>query len=144
MALDRPYDDGRVQTANVGIRSSTVSANVIPVDDIIFMFRAKRPLYLRYFRLDETAETCISDQRVRRNTAELQTSGAKRAETWRGGRASHRLGGSVGGRDGDREGGLKDEAGIRAIELQPDFETCLLYTSPSPRDLSTSRMPSSA
>ena len=25
-----------------------------------------------------------------------------------------------------------------------DFLTCLLYTSPSPRDLSTSRMPSSA
>jgi len=25
-----------------------------------------------------------------------------------------------------------------------DFESCLLYTSPSPRDLSTSRMPSSA
>ena len=25
-----------------------------------------------------------------------------------------------------------------------DVETCLLYTSPSPRDLSTSRMPSSA
>ena len=25
-----------------------------------------------------------------------------------------------------------------------DFGTCLLYTSPSPRDLSTSRMPSSA
>ena len=25
-----------------------------------------------------------------------------------------------------------------------DFSTCLLYTSPSPRDLSTSRMPSSA
>ena len=25
-----------------------------------------------------------------------------------------------------------------------DTETCLLYTSPSPRDLSTSRMPSSA
>ena len=24
------------------------------------------------------------------------------------------------------------------------FEICLLYTSPSPRDLSTSRMPSSA
>ena len=24
------------------------------------------------------------------------------------------------------------------------FDTCLLYTSPSPRDLSTSRMPSSA
>ena len=28
------------------------------------------------------------------------------------------------------------------INLKPD--TCLLYTSPSPRDLSTSRMPSSA
>ena len=30
---------------------------------------------------------------------------------------------------------------IRALVLSP---TCLLYTSPSPRDLSTSRMPSSA
>ena len=28
--------------------------------------------------------------------------------------------------------------------LVEDLETCLLYTSPSPRDLSTSRMPSSA
>ena len=27
---------------------------------------------------------------------------------------------------------------------EEDFEACLLYTSPSPRDLSTSRMPSSA
>ena len=27
---------------------------------------------------------------------------------------------------------------------QPRIMTCLLYTSPSPRDLSTSRMPSSA
>ena len=30
-----------------------------------------------------------------------------------------------------------------AAEIE-DLETCLLYTSPSPRDLSTSRMPSSA
>ena len=29
-------------------------------------------------------------------------------------------------------------------ETKKDFHTCLLYTSPSPRDLSTSRMPSSA
>ena len=29
-------------------------------------------------------------------------------------------------------------------EIWPDYPTCLLYTSPSPRDLSTSRMPSSA
>ena len=37
----------------------------------------------------------------------------------------------------------------KALELDPTsaflrFEACLLYTSPSPRDLSTSRMPSSA
>ena len=29
-------------------------------------------------------------------------------------------------------------------EVRPRFGVCLLYTSPSPRDLSTSRMPSSA
>ena len=28
--------------------------------------------------------------------------------------------------------------------FEVDFKSCLLYTSPSPRDLSTSRMPSSA
>ena len=39
-----------------------------------------------------------------------------------------------------------EEAAIvsaKAENLQ-DLKTCLLYTSPSPRDLSTSRMPSSA
>ena len=30
------------------------------------------------------------------------------------------------------------------VELDYDYTGCLLYTSPSPRDLSTSRMPSSA
>ena len=30
------------------------------------------------------------------------------------------------------------------VQNAPDFGFCLLYTSPSPRDLSTSRMPSSA
>ena len=30
------------------------------------------------------------------------------------------------------------------IDLDTDIKDCLLYTSPSPRDLSTSRMPSSA
>ena len=29
-------------------------------------------------------------------------------------------------------------------EARPNVTSCLLYTSPSPRDLSTSRMPSSA
>ena len=31
-----------------------------------------------------------------------------------------------------------------AYDFEPCDEDCLLYTSPSPRDLSTSRMPSSA
>ena len=31
-----------------------------------------------------------------------------------------------------------------AIDFYHHYEDCLLYTSPSPRDLSTSRMPSSA
>ena len=82
MALDRPFDDGCVQTANVDVSASIVSANTM--DDKIFMFRTKRSLYLRHFRLDETAETDVSDQRGKRKTAELHTSGAKRAETWRG------------------------------------------------------------
>ena len=33
---------------------------------------------------------------------------------------------------------------IDLSELNATLESCLLYTSPSPRDLSTSRMPSSA
>jgi len=36
-------------------------------------------------------------------------------------------------------------AEIIAVQLHPELaKGCLLYTSPSPRDLSTSRMPSSA
>ena len=34
------------------------------------------------------------------------------------------------------------DAGATQIDIR--YEDCLLYTSPSPRDLSTSRMPSSA
>ena len=34
--------------------------------------------------------------------------------------------------------------GAPASDTPDQTETCLLYTSPSPRDLSTSRMPSSA
>ena len=33
---------------------------------------------------------------------------------------------------------------VRAVDALSRFSDCLLYTSPSPRDLSTSRMPSSA
>ena len=32
----------------------------------------------------------------------------------------------------------------QVVEIMDELEGCLLYTSPSPRDLSTSRMPSSA
>ena len=35
-------------------------------------------------------------------------------------------------------------ADLRALAADAAFQGCLLYTSPSPRDLSTSRMPSSA
>ena len=36
------------------------------------------------------------------------------------------------------------ETEIESLSKKLDISTCLLYTSPSPRDLSTSRMPSSA
>ena len=101
MCIRDSFDDGRVQTANVAVRASTVSANI--VDHLIFMFTAKRSLCFRQF-LEETAETDVSDQRGRRKTAELHTSGAKRAATGRGGkvvRAGQRLGGGVGGWNGE-------------------------------------------
>ena len=33
---------------------------------------------------------------------------------------------------------------LNQVNKDEHFDACLLYTSPSPRDLSTSRMPSSA
>ena len=36
------------------------------------------------------------------------------------------------------------DADARVLDNDGNFGACLLYTSPSPRDLSTSRMPSSA
>ena len=38
----------------------------------------------------------------------------------------------------------KEEDSIRVVKEVVEIYGCLLYTSPSPRDLSTSRMPSSA
>ena len=55
------------------------------MDHLIFMFKAKRRIYFRQLRLYETEETGVSDQRGRRKTAVLNTSGVKRAKTWRGG-----------------------------------------------------------
>ena len=37
-----------------------------------------------------------------------------------------------------------EEAFVKILKWLGEDPTCLLYTSPSPRDLSTSRMPSSA
>ena len=54
--------------------------------------------------------------------------------------------GSVGG-DVSHDGGISDLLVTKDNEsmgFNPVEFTCLLYTSPSPRDLSTSRMPSSA
>ena len=48
----------------------------------------------------------------------------------------------LGGRAGDGPA-LSDEDALADRRLV-DVDDCLLYTSPSPRDLSTSRMPSSA
>ena len=41
---------------------------------------------------------------------------------------------------------IRDDPKVRREELESfaRYSDCLLYTSPSPRDLSTSRMPSSA
>ena len=48
--------------------------------------------------------------------------------------------------DGLMQVGLKTSVPILSVSLTPHQfqETCLLYTSPSPRDATLSRMPSSA
>ena len=47
--------------------------------------------------------------------------------------------------NGDEASALREVSGrLDARQLRELSKTCLLYTSPSPRDLSTSRMPSSA
>ena len=51
-------------------------------------------------------------------------------------------GGGGNGRDSGKEGGRKQPTGGK--NKPEGSNPCLLYTSPSPRDLSTSRMPSSA
>ena len=46
---------------------------------------------------------------------------------------------------GAGHGSVANSGAVQALSLARDrFGICLLYTSPSPRDLSTSRMPSSA
>ena len=52
-------------------------------------------------------------------------------------------------REGEHALYIADKAGVWTLEANTIFKAsflkdCLLYTSPSPRDLSTSRMPSSA
>ena len=40
--------------------------------------------------------------------------------------------------------GVKETQEKLLVKSEDEYTSCLLYTSPSPRDLSTSRMPSSA
>ena len=42
-----------------------------------------------------------------------------------------------------KQGLTREQVGAM-IEIDPRYLTCLLYTSPSPRDSTSSRMPSSA
>ena len=72
MVPDRPFNEGRVQIANVAVSASTVSS--ITKADLI-MLRAKRPLYPTS-DIGETPETGVSDQRGRRKTAESFTQAA--------------------------------------------------------------------
>ena len=55
------------------------------------------------------------------------------------------LGGFNSNKEGTKALALEDWAKIQGrAYMRFDYSGCLLYTSPSPRDLSTSRMPSSA
>ena len=44
----------------------------------------------------------------------------------------------------ERVGPMNGARVVAKAWKDPEYKNCLLYTSPSPRDLSTSRMPSSA
>ena len=48
------------------------------------------------------------------------------------------------GREGKNAAGIDSKKYPHTANMAQHLKTCLLYTSPSPRDLSTSRMPSSA
>ena len=84
-------------------------------------------------------------------TKELQKKAVEKAPTAgnRGGRGGGRGRGRRGGRGQGGQGGDSNKAKTISKASETDNPTpstsgCLLYTSPSPRDLSTSRMPSSA
>ena len=83
MALDRPFSDGRVQTANVAVSASTVSAN--KMGDFVLMLWANDLCVSDISNIDEIAETGVSDQRGRTKAAKLHTRGARRAKTCEGG-----------------------------------------------------------
>ena len=67
----------------------------------------------------------MSDQRGGRqqNFTQAAPNELKLGEGGKVVRAGHRLGGGVGGAEGEREGGLTTRRVIRAVELQPDFKT---------------------
>ena len=65
-----------VQIANISVSVSNAPANIM--GDLILMFMARRPLSFRQFRLDETAETDVYDQRGRQQSFTQEAK--KRAE----------------------------------------------------------------
>ena len=94
----------------------------IMIDDLIFMFRAKRPVYLRHFRHGrDSRDGCFWPAREDEDSRASHKR-RQRAKTWRWGvnwwdlktwrwgikvvRPGHRLGGGVGGWDRDRQGEL--------------------------------------
>ena len=79
MALDQTFEDGRVQTVNVGISSSIVSENIYGQ----FHVHVNTNLIFPKFQTRRNSNDGVADQRGRRKAAELDTSGAKRAEIWR-------------------------------------------------------------
>ena len=70
---------------------------------------------------------------------------ARAREIYMAGEFGHKVADDYSGEDAIDENGKPVEyKSTIADKIQGTYNGCLLYTSPSPRDLSTSRMPSSA
>ena len=83
MALDRPFEDGRVQPANLAVSASTVSVKNMTIESSC---SGQNDLYISDIsHIVDRAETGVSNPRGMGETAELDPNGARRAETSRGG-----------------------------------------------------------
>ena len=125
-----------------------------------------QPLYRRFIAVFDESKNCtprptmrssplankleqIMDWRGRRRSSNIED---RRGQTTSRGRGGVRMGGGIGGiglillvvvfLTGGNPLSLLD--GMMGEQQQVDPRSCLLYTSPSPRDATLSRMPSSA